>query len=239
MEDAGPKYLAIARRMIHAIRRGELSAGARVPSENEIIKAHGVSNTTARRALAYLAHQGWIERRKGRGSFVSPRCVDLSLDRILDFETSVSHAGGSPSTRLLGVQFAEETPLLRVAGRTYALEGMVCRIERLCLVDDVPMMLERRYVSAALCPGIDQHDLSGPLYELYENEYELMLAEVHQDLSVVGLDSHPTMALFELDEPVHAIRVQGATILADGRIVELEDAFYRSDRYRFTVVARR
>lgn len=239
MNSIGPKYLAIAQQMIHAIRRGDLPAGARVPSENEIIQAHGVSNTTARRALAYLANQGWIERQKGRGSFVSPRCVDLSLDRILDFNTSVSHAGGTPTTRLLSVQFAEETPLLRVAGRTYALEGMVCRIERLCLVDDVPMMLERRYVSARLCPGIDQHDLARPLYQLYEDEFGLMLSEVHQDLSVVRLDSNPTMALFELGEPVHAIRVQGATILADGRIVELEDAFYRSDRYRFTVVARR
>jgi GntR family transcriptional regulator len=239
MEKSSPKYLAIAQQMIHAIRQGELQAGDRIPSENEIILAHDVSNTTARKALAYLANQGWIKREKGRGSFVSPRCVDVSLDRILDFNTSVSLSGGKPTARLLSVQLAEETPLMKIAARTYALEGMVCRIERLCLVNDVPMMLERRYVSATLCPGIEQHDLAGPLYELYEDEYELMLSEVHQDLSVVRLDSQPTMSLFELNEPVHAIRVQGATILADGRLVELEDAFYRSDRYRFTVVAHR
>lgn len=234
-----PKYLAIANQLIHAIREGELPPGARVPSENEIIAAHGVSNTTARKALSYLGSHGWIRRHRGSGSFVHPRCLELSLDRILDFDASVLLAGGTPSSRVVSFQSAEETPLLRVAGNTYALEGLVHRIERLCFADGVPMMLERRYVRAALCPDIDQHDLAGPLYELYENTYGLILSEVHQDLSVVTLDSGRTMAQFELDQPIPAIRVQGATLSADGQIVELEDAFYRSDRYRFTVIARR
>ncbi len=234
-----PKYLAIANALIHSIRKGDLSPGTRVPSENEIIADHGVSNTTARRALSYLQSHGWIRRQRGSGSFVHPRCLDLSLDRILDFDASVLHAGGTPSTQLVSFQSAEETPLLRVAGNTYALEGLVHRIERLCFADGVPMMLERRYVSAAHCPDIEQHDLTDPLYELYENTYGLILSEVRQDLSVVTLDSGRTMEQFELDEPIPAIRVQGATLSADGQIVELEDAFYRSDRYRFTVVARR
>ncbi len=234
-----PKYLAIANELIRAIRNGELAPGSRVPSENEIIAAHGVSNTTARKALSYLASHGWIQRQRGSGSFVHPRCLDLSLDRILDFDASVLHAGGTPSTQLVSFQSAEETPLLRVAGNSYALEGLVHRVERLCFADGVPMMLERRYVRAALCPDIDQHDLTGPLYKLYEQTYGLVLSEVHQDLSVVTLDSGRTMEQFELDEPIPAIRVQGATLAADGQVVELEDAFYRSDRYRFTVVAHR
>jgi GntR family transcriptional regulator len=234
-----PKYLAIANQLIHSIRKGELAPGARIPSENEIIAASGVSNTTARKALSYLESHGWIRRQRGSGSFVHPRCLDLSLDRILDFDASVLLAGGTPSTRLVSFQSAEETPLLRVAGNTYALEGLVHRIERLSFADGVPMMLEKRYVSAVLCPDIDQHDLTGPLYELYEQTYGLILSEVHQDLSVVTLDSGRTMDQFELDKPIPAIRVQGATLSTDGRIVELEDAFYRSDRYRFTVVAHR
>lgn len=235
----GPKYLTIAQELVHAIRTGALQAGARIPSENDIIVTHQVSNTTARRALNWLETRGWIRRRRGSGSYVDPRCVDLSLDRILDFSTSAHLASTTPSTRLLDVRFAEETPLMRIAGEAYAIEGLVCRIERLCLADDVPVMLERRYVSATVCPDLDAHDLTGSLFELYERTYGLVLAEARQDLSVVTLDSGETMDLFELDRPIGALRIQGATLTADGRLVELEDAFYRSDRYRFSVVARR
>ena len=234
-----PKYLMIAQQLMGAIRSGELSAGARVPSENELIAEHGVSNTTARKALNYLDSRGWIQRERGRGSFVSSQNVHLSLDRILDFTTNAIRSGAVPSTRILDVRVGHETPIVRMAGGTFAIEGGVCRVERLCLANDVPIMLERRYVSTAVCPGIEQMDLSGNLYELYERHFELTLDYVQQDLSVVALDSGRTMGLFQLEKPIPAIRVQGATLAADGRLVELEEAFYRSDRHRFSVIARR
>ena len=61
-----PKYFQIRRKIVGSIQRGELPPGAPVPSENEIIERHQVSNTTARKALLELEKEGWVTRVKGK-----------------------------------------------------------------------------------------------------------------------------------------------------------------------------
>ncbi len=52
------------------IARGAISAGAPLPTEQDLCDQFGVSRITVRRALADLASQGYITRRQGVGSFV-------------------------------------------------------------------------------------------------------------------------------------------------------------------------
>ena len=80
-----PKYLEISQGIVAQIRRGKLKAGDRVPSENEIIRKHSVSNTTARKALAEIDNAGWVTRVKAKGTFVRTQNVGRSVDRILGF----------------------------------------------------------------------------------------------------------------------------------------------------------
>lgn len=53
------------------IRSGQLAAGDRVPSEIDLAREHDVSRDTAQRALAVLAEEGLIVRRRGVGSIVA------------------------------------------------------------------------------------------------------------------------------------------------------------------------
>ncbi|HXK60407.1 MAG TPA: GntR family transcriptional regulator [Acidobacteriota bacterium] len=234
-----PKYLRISGEIVDMIRRGELTAGSRAPSENDIIQRYRVSNTTARKALAEIEQSGWVTRIKGRGTFVQRRSVGRSADRILSFTRNMVEAGRVPSTRLLGVRLLDTSQSLVIHGRRYRLDGPVCRIERLRLADNVPMMKEIRYVSAALCPGIEQKALEGSLYQIYEKDYGLELVQIDQKLSVVMIEAEREMGLFELTKPVPAFRVEGATFVGKGAILEMEESLYRGDLYSFSVQARR
>lgn len=53
------------------IRSGQLAPGDRVPSEPHLARDHTVSRDTAQRALAMLADEGLITRRRGVGSTVA------------------------------------------------------------------------------------------------------------------------------------------------------------------------
>jgi GntR family transcriptional regulator len=55
------------------IARGVISPGESLPSEQSLCEQFGVSRITVRRALADLADRGYLERRKGVGSFVRER----------------------------------------------------------------------------------------------------------------------------------------------------------------------
>jgi DNA-binding FadR family transcriptional regulator len=53
------------------IRSGKIALGAKLPTEAEIIAAHGVSRTVVREAISRLSAQGVVVTRHGIGTFVS------------------------------------------------------------------------------------------------------------------------------------------------------------------------
>jgi len=54
-----PKYMSISKEIIKRIESGELQAGDKVQSENELIKTYKISNTTARKSLLEVELKGW------------------------------------------------------------------------------------------------------------------------------------------------------------------------------------
>ncbi len=53
-----------------SIYRGELKIGERLPAERELADIMGVSRSSVRKAIAELVGMGYVENRKGQGTFV-------------------------------------------------------------------------------------------------------------------------------------------------------------------------
>ena len=65
-----PKHRDISRQLRADIAAGRYAAGARLPSEPQLVKQFGVSRPTVGRALLDLQNEGLIERRAGSGTYV-------------------------------------------------------------------------------------------------------------------------------------------------------------------------
>jgi len=63
------------------IAEGVYQPGEALPSETRMIEQYGVSRTTLRQALILLRHEGLIEVRHGKGSFVRSHSTATTLDR--------------------------------------------------------------------------------------------------------------------------------------------------------------
>jgi GntR family transcriptional regulator len=231
-----PKYFSISQDIIDRIKHGELTPGMRIPSENEIIEKYGVSNTTARKALQEVESGGWAVKIKGKGTFVRKSGIVRSVDRILSFTKNMIEAGYTPSTQVLYQGRIQSGYGATINGRHYSMPGPVYKIHRLRFADDVPMLLEVRYISAELCPGIDQLDLSGSLYAVYRERYGLELTEVHQMLSTFMIESG-VAGFFNIHKPIPGILVDGITFCGREIILEMEKSIYRGDKYSFAVRA--
>ncbi|MDW4904603.1 GntR family transcriptional regulator [Streptomyces sp. ADMS] len=68
--EAAP-YEQIMTDLLKQIRKGELPAGTRLPSEAALVEKYGVSRGTVRRAVRELETAGHVEARHGVGRFVS------------------------------------------------------------------------------------------------------------------------------------------------------------------------
>src|SRR6201995_2906101 len=81
-------------RLAEQIISGKLPVGAKLPSEQEMMKGMGVSRTVVREAVAALRARGLVVTRQGAGAFVDraagqqPYAIDPeglgSLDSVLD-----------------------------------------------------------------------------------------------------------------------------------------------------------
>src|SRR5262245_42612745 len=67
------RYLtaAVVERIAREIRSGRLQPGARLPTEQELRSALGVSRTVVREAIAALKSEGLVVTRQGSGAFVA------------------------------------------------------------------------------------------------------------------------------------------------------------------------
>lgn len=72
-EVAAPKYVRLAQTIQQRIEDGTYPPGSRVPSENQLVQAFGMSRPTVVRALELLKRDGWLESRQGFGTTVRGR----------------------------------------------------------------------------------------------------------------------------------------------------------------------
>jgi GntR family transcriptional regulator len=231
-----PKYFQISREIISMIQRGSLPPGSPVPSENDIIAKYEVSNTTARKALHEMEKEGWVTRVKGKGTFVRDYTVVRAINRIFGFTKNMIEAGRKPTTRLIGFHLRHFDHTQTINGRVFTLNGPFCEIERVRYADGIPMMKETRYISLQLCPDIQRRNLEHSLYSIFERDYGLQLTEINQMVSAVVIEGE-ALEPFQLDKPVPAFRVEGASFCGKSLIIEMEDSVYRGDMYRFAAKA--
>ena len=69
-ESEGPLYRSLAAEIGRAIESGELSTGARLPTQRELAGRLGIALTTVTRGYGEAERRGWIRSEVGRGTFV-------------------------------------------------------------------------------------------------------------------------------------------------------------------------
>ncbi|MCK5731805.1 MAG: GntR family transcriptional regulator [Tenericutes bacterium] len=232
-----PKYYKISEEIKFLIKDGTLKPDMKVPSENEIISKYKVSNTTARKVLLELENEGLVSRVKGKGTFVQGGIVERSVSRILGFTKNMIESGHVPSTKLIETELLPDGYSDCINNKTYTITDPVVRIMRLRFSDDIPMLLEERYISAKLCPGIESQNLEGSLYDIYENNYNHKLTEVRQMIRSVNI-CDKMKNTFDVAEDISVFLVTGVTFCDNGKMLELERSTYRGDKYNFFVVAK-
>lgn len=78
---------SVYRQLVTKISGGAYGADGKLPSENELARAFGVSRPVVREALGRLRKEGLIYSRQGAGSFVAGRTIDHATLGFARIET--------------------------------------------------------------------------------------------------------------------------------------------------------
>jgi GntR family transcriptional regulator len=200
-----PLYHQLAELLAERIASGAVAAGARLPSESELCREHGLGRPTVRQATELLVRRGLIERRKGSGTYVrrEQRRVDLfSLGGTL---SSFERGGVELEARLVKrlerreVEDDSENPF---AGRE------AFSFERVLRAASRPLLLECFYLDPEVFEGLDRHGLDdGSLSRLIEQRYHLRPTHALQSFRVVEAPSR-VRRLLELEPAASLLLVK-------------------------------
>lgn len=232
-----PLYRQLEEIMKQRITNQDWEAGARIPTETELIEEFDVSRTTVREAVDQLVQEGLLDKLQGRGTFVRRQPLEVPLGPLTGFAEEVLERGQIPSATLLSTELSRD--FFYEAHQLKVPHGeAVLRIERVRLADGEPIALERTFWPRAVGELLLEEDLNRaqfyPILErhgvyLVEADEKILAANAsEEEVRILGVE--PGEALLEMRRVSYG---------EDGRPVEFARNRYRSDRYFYQVHLKR
>lgn len=225
-------YVRIAGELRKRILGNQLAPHTLLPSERELSEQHGVSRMTARHALALLESEGYVYRKRPRGTFVAESRVSF---RIGSFSDEITRLGKAPGAHVLWAERRHPSISAQDA-LGVGPGGWVHALQRLRFADKEPIAIETTYFPEELTPGFIEEDLHGSLWEVLRRRYDITPVRSTATIESVVIDDASCAHL--------GIRPASAGLLLTrwsydetGRCIEFARDVYRADRARFEVEA--
>jgi GntR family transcriptional regulator len=225
------RYQRVQEALVDEIERGRRSPGSRLPPERALAEHFGVSRVTLRRALEELERSGVVAR-SGSGWAVASAAIGEPPNALMSFSEMAAARGLTPSARVLDRRVREasvdEAEVLGLAPGAPLFE-----LERLRLMDGMPILIDRSTIALALAPTLEDVDFStNSLYRVLQERYGIRPARARFAIDAIAADDRQA-SLLGLSEGGPLLRCSQATEDEGGRTIERCDMVYRGDRYRF------
>lgn len=199
----------------------------KIPSERELMDMYSVSRSTVREAVSILVREGIVEKRHGKGTFVSLKPVQEWLRMISFTET----------TKNMGIKLLDHgrvsTPdnIADVNG----FEDESYHIKRLRLQGDQPIAIELHYYPLELGQKLAKYDLSTTvLYDALEGDFNINFCEAEQIITC-GFPTKDNAKHLEVDDTMCLLITERMIFDSDGNLVEYYKGLFRSDMYSFAM----
>jgi GntR family transcriptional regulator len=226
-------YERVAAELRARIQSGRLAPGQRLSAEADLAAEFSVSRPTVRSALARLADEGLVLKRRGLGSFVRPQRVHQTLGALQTLGESIADQG-TCRVEILSRVFEPPSEAVRTAlGLPPGMRTLLVR--RLHLVNEEPIALVLLSVAESVGARLLPHGIeSQTLYELLPARLGIPIGQAVQSMRAEPADAHIAR---DLKVPVGACLLvcERVTFATDERPIIHALFHYRADRFEFRV----
>jgi len=230
-----PYYIQLMGILKEKVQLGIWAPGDQIPGEQDLCALYRVSRTVVRQALRELELEGVINRRKGKGTFISlPKISEGLVQKLTGFYQDMLERGLKPVTKVLhqNVNPANE----KVAGFLKIKPGdQVIDILRLRFINTEPIQLVTTYVPFEICPALATVDLTNrSLYEFLETECGVVISRGRRYIEAV-LAKENEAELLGIERGAPLLMLDSISYSESGLPIEYYHALHRGDRSRFEV----
>jgi GntR family transcriptional regulator len=230
-----PYYIQLISILKEKVQTGVWLPGDQIPGEQELCVLYRVSRTVVRQALREMELEGVINRRKGKGTFISlPKISEGLVQKLTGFYQDMVERGLKPGTKVLHQIVAPSSE--KVARFLNIQPGeKVIDILRLRYINSEPMQLVTTYIPFEICPALATVDLtSRSLYKLLETECGIFLAKGRRYIEAV-LANENEAELLGVERGAPLLMLDSISYSEKDQPIEYFHALHRGDRSRFEV----
>ena len=226
------RYGKLALALRDRILQGEWAPGEVIPAESALAQSYGVALGTIRQALALLVEDGVLQRRHGKGTFVTKGVDGASMMRFFRFRGVDDGQSEAPQSRILSSRMRSATaPEISTFG--LAQGSQVLQLERLRSLSGEPCLLETIVLPLPLFGELADSDIDewdDLLYPMFQQRCGVVIQKTQDHLSFSQLNATQAKRL-KLPAAHPCVRVERQAFDMAGRCVELRTT--RGDAFSF------
>ncbi|GAB6989797.1 trehalose operon repressor [Paenibacillus pini] len=231
-------FLTLYKDYTEQIDAGTLEPGSKLPSENELAETYQTSRETVRKGLNMLAQNGYINKVKGKGSFVLDKGrMKFPISGLVSYKELAARLD-KPNRTL--VYITERIP----AGNDIAKElrvrsdQPVWKIVRAREIEGERVILDIDYLLAEVVADISKDIAADSIYQYLEQELHLKISYAEKVICVERATEidHQYM---DLRGDTHVVVVRGYVHLEDTTLFQYTESRHRLDKFQFVDFARR
>ncbi|HMK97900.1 MAG TPA: GntR family transcriptional regulator, partial [Acidimicrobiales bacterium] len=224
--DAGsPLWAQVLTDLRRRMASGEFAR--RFPGDAELVETYGVSRHTVREAVRRLQAEGLLERRRGRGSFISGPAIEQPVGTLYSFYRSIEEAGVVQESV---VRYLEERRDDKAEAMLGCIGQPLVYLERLRLAGGEPIALDWSWLPARLARGLLGADFRhAGLYEQLAQCCGVRLTSGWERIRPL-LPDRRQRALLEMDAQQAVFEIERLGIQGDVP-VEWRHGIVRGDRF--------
>lgn len=234
-----PLYLQLKEFILKAIWNKELVPGDLLPSENVIAQTLGISKATVRQCMGELSNEGYIEKKRNRGTIILDRKLNIGYSNdIGDFSERIKELGMVPRTELLGLAVEigtkKITQMLNVDEDT-----KIIHLTRLRYADHLPIVYIDSFLPYEGNRFVLGHDLEKEsLYTILDQEPSSQIRRVVR--TVFASEAMPEIAeKFHVRSGCAMLTVETSAYNKDGVMVEYSVSYSPNARNQYTFTLNR
>ena len=223
-----PKWREISEELRRRLAAGEFDE--RFPTDRELVAEYDVSRHTVREAVRSLTEEGLITRRRGRGSFRTPRSFSQPTGAMYSLFQSVEESGAVQTSVVISQEVAQNELAAKVLD--LPMDSELFYLERTRLADGLPLALDHVWLPMPLAtPLLEANFSRTALYEELRTRCGVVPERGVEQSRPVILDRDSAVRL-GLSPGEAALEIDRRTT-SGGRPLEWRVSIVRGDRFAF------
>ncbi|KOR26584.1 trehalose operon repressor [Clostridium sp. L74] len=232
------KYLTIYNEILNKIENNKIQSGEKLSSENEMMKEYNVSRDTIRKALNLLESNAYIQKVKGKGSFVLDiNKFDFPVSGLTSFKELSTKMGVESNTLVKELKLIKPNNFL-MKQLSLSKNDEVWKVTRVREIDNKKIILDKDFFNKKYVPLLTKDICKNSIYEYLENELGLKISFAKKEITVQqATDEDKSYLDFENYNMI--VVVKNHIYLDDMTLFQYTESRHRPDKFKFVEFARR